>query len=54
MTIDTSGVFAKEINVGMTIKGSEGATVARGKGYRERVGMEDGASVAAWEVFARR
>ena len=52
MAVDTRSVFAEEIDVGVTIEGGEGATVARGKCYGERVGVEDGPCITAWQVLA--
>ena len=52
MPVDTGSIFAEEVGVGVTVKGGEGASIARGKGYGERIGMEDSASITTWLVLA--
>ena len=52
MSVDTGRIFAEEINVGVAVKGGEGASTARGKGDGERIGMQDSASVTAWLMLA--
>ena len=52
MPINAGSIFAEKVNVGVTIKGGEGASIARGKGERERVGMKDGPCVTTGLVMA--
>lgn len=54
MSVDTGSIFTKEVSVDVTVKGGEGASIARGKGYGEGVGMEDSASVTTWLILAGR
>lgn len=52
VSVDTGSIFAEKVGVGMTVEGSESASITRGKGYGERVGMEDSASITTWLVLA--
>lgn len=52
--VDASSVFAEEVDVGMTVEGGECTSVAGGKCHGKRVGVEDCASIASWEVHAGR
>ena len=52
MSVDTGGIFTEEVGVGVTVEGGEGATIARSKGYWERVGMEDCPGVTTRQVLA--
>ena len=52
MSVDTGSIFAEKVDVGVTVKGGEGASIARSKGYGKRVGMKDSSGVTTWLVLA--
>lgn len=52
MSVDTGSIFAEKVNVGVAIKGGEGASTARSKGYGKGVGMEDSPGVSTRLVLA--
>lgn len=54
MSVNTGSIFAKKVNIGVTVEGGEGTSIARGKGYGERIGMEDSAGVTTWLMLASR
>lgn len=52
MAVDPSGILAEEVDVTMAIHRSERAAISRCEGDRERIGVKDGACVAARKVVA--
>ena len=53
VSVDTGSIFAEKVGVDVTVKGGEGASIARGESYGEWIGMEDSPSVTTWLVLAR-